>query len=319
MEIRFADPWLLLLLIAVPVLAAFAIRFPRRGGVLSFGTTAVAPVARRTWRMRLELMLPVLRLAAVVALIVAVARPQRGEAVTRAELEGIDIALAYDVSSSMTQPFGRSGSRRDAAQEVITRFVMERSGDRVGLIVFQGSTIELSPLTTDYHAVTEALADAPRLRLPDGTAIGGAIAGSLQVLNESESASRIVILLTDGENNAATIEPLAAARLAQELGIRVYTIGVVSPGLTNQSQSTLNVNETALKEIANITGGTYNRAEDPDALAEIYDNIDALETSKFEGSALTRYSDVAPFVLAAAAVVLALEVLLRATWLRRVA
>jgi Ca-activated chloride channel family protein len=319
MDIRFADPWILLLLIALPALALFAFRYRRSGGLLPFGTVAPAPAGRRTWRMRLEPMLTLLRIAAVAALIAAVARPQRGEAITRAELEGIDIALAYDVSSSMTQPFGAGVSRRDAAEDVLTRFILERDGDRVGLIVFQGSTIVLSPLTTDYHAVTEALADAPRLRLPDGTTIGGAIAGSLSVLRDSDSASRVVILLTDGDNNSDGIEPLAAARLAQELGIRVYTIGVVSPSLTNQSQSTLNVDETALKEIANVTGGTYNRAEDPGALAEIYENIDALEKSRFEGAALTRYVDVAPYLLAAAAAVLAIEVILRVTWFRRVA
>jgi Ca-activated chloride channel family protein len=209
-------------------------------------------------------------------------------------------------------------SRLEAAEEVLTRFVDNRDSDRVGLVAFRGNSITLSPLTTDYNALSQAIEDAGRLRLADGTAIGPAIGASLNVLQESGTPSRIVILLTDGQDNAEALEPLAAARIAQELGIRVYTIGVVSPGLTSQSQSSLNVDETALKEIANVSGGTYNRAEDPDALADIYDEIERLETSQFEGSVLTRYIDIAPYVLAAAAIALALEVVGRATVFRRV-
>lgn len=318
MDVRFADPWILLLLLAVPASAAFALRV-RSTDSLAVGSIAHAGASPRTWRLRLEPALVVLRLAAVTVLIVSLARPQRGEAVTRAELEGIDIILAYDISSSMSQVLAQGVSRLDAAEEVLTRFVAQRDGDRVGLVVFKASTLTLSPLTTDYNAVAESVKDAPRLRLADGTAIGSAITSSLNALLSSQGQSRIIILLTDGTNNSNAIKPLAAAKLAQELGVRVYTVGVVSPGLETRSQSTLNVDETALKEIANLTGGTYNRAEDPDALQDIYDSIDRLEKSRFEGAAVKRYKDIASYALVGAAAVLALEVCLRATLFRRAA
>jgi Ca-activated chloride channel family protein len=319
MDVRFADPWILLLLLALPALAMFALLSRRGARVIPLGTVASTPMAPRTWRMRTEPLLTLARLAAIALLIVGLARPQRGEAITRAELEGIDIVLAYDVSSSMTAPFGGTVSRLEAAESVLKRFVSRREGDRVGLVAFKGNSVTLSPLTTDYNALAQAVEDAGRLRLADGTAIGPAIGASLNVLQGSDAPSRIVIILTDGTNNAEGLTPLGAARIAQELGIRVYTIGVVSPGLTDQSQSTLNVDETALKEIANITGGAHYRAEDPDALGNIYDTIEKLEKTEFEGSALTRYVDVAPWVLAAAAIALAVEVILRATAFRRAA
>jgi Ca-activated chloride channel family protein len=318
MDVRFADPWILLLLLAVPALALFVLRFRVDGRSIAVGTVSPARLARRTWRVRLEPALAWLRLVAVALLIVALARPQRGEAVAESEGEGIDIVLAFDISSSMTNPFARGQTRLEAAESVLRQFVEARQNDRVGLVVFRGNSLNLSPLTSDYTAVADAVDYAGGLRLEDGTAIGTAIAESVNLLRQSQSASRIVILLTDGENNSPTIEPLAAARIAERLGIRVYTVGVVSrvPG---RSSSTVNVDEAALREIANVTGATYNRAEDPAALQAIYDEIDRLEKSRFDAVETTRYAEVAPYLLAAAGLALAFEVLLRATAFRRAA
>jgi Ca-activated chloride channel family protein len=316
MDIRFDDPWILLLLLALPALALVAFRFRGERSAFALGTLAPTAKSRRTWRMRLQPLLPLLRLAAVALLIIGLARPQRGEAVTGAGGEGIDIVLAYDASSSMTQPFARGESRLEAAERVLKRFVEGRENDRVGLVVFRGNSLTLSPLTTDYAAVSDAVSLAPTLRLDDGTAIGVAMGESINLLRTSQSASRIVILLTDGENNSPSIEPLAAARIAESLGIRIYTIGVVSRG-ANRSQSSLNVDEAALREIASITGAGYNRAEDPGALQDIYDNIDALEKSRFEGEDLTRYAEIASPFLALAAILLAVELALRCTAFRR--
>lgn len=318
MDLRFDDPWILLLLLALPALALVAFRFRGERPAIAVGRLAPAARSRRTWRMRAQPLLPFLRLAAVALLIVALARPQRGEAVAGTGAEGIDIVLAYDASSSMTQPFARGQSRLEAAENVLKRFVEGRENDRVGLVIFRGNALTLSPLTNDYAAVSEAVSVAPTLRLDDGTAIGVAMAESVNLLRTSESASRIVILLTDGENNSPAIEPLAAARIAETLGIRIYTIGVVSGG-ANRSQSSLNVDEAALREIANITGANYNRAEDPGALQDIYTNIDELEKSRFEGEDLTRYAEVASPLLALAAILLASELALRFTIFRRAA
>lgn len=319
-EIRFADAWLLWLLLLLPVLGLlWWWRRPEPGAAI--GTAASVAGLRPTWRTRLEPWLPVLRLAAVALAIVAIARPQRADVATAAEREGIDIVLAYDVSSSMSQPFARQGerveSRLDAAERVLTEFVESRQNDRVGLVAFRAVGITMSPLTTEYDALAESVATASGLRLADGTAIGIAIAQSANVLRDSDATSRIVILMTDGENNVDEIEPLAAARLAESLGVRVYTIGVVSP--EPGRRSTINVDEASLREIAEVTGGSYSRAENPEALAEIYATIDRLERSRFVGEEIVRLDDIAHWVLAAAIVVLAVEFAARYGILRRAA
>ncbi|MEX0750940.1 MAG: VWA domain-containing protein [Dehalococcoidia bacterium] len=314
-DLRFAAPWALWLLAVIPPIAWLA--FPRRGsGSVRMGSLASAAGLPRTWRVRLEPGLILLRIAAIALLVVAVARPQQGEAASEAQGEGIDIVLAFDVSASMTQPFGQGRTRLDAAKDVLSRFIGGRTNDRVALVAFQGSTITLSPLTDDYAAVDESVQGADQVRLADGTAIGTAIGESVNVLRGSSAVSRIVILMTDGESNAGEIAPLAAARIAERLGARVYTIGVVSR-IGMSQQSSLNVDERSLQEIADVTGATYNRAEDPAALAQIYQRIDELEKSRFEAQAFTRYDDIAPYFLAAAGALFALEFVLRCTAFRR--
>jgi|CXWL01.1.fsa_nt_gi Ca-activated chloride channel family protein len=319
MDLRFADPYILLLLItALPALALFMLFARTDRAAIQVGAVALTANLQppTSWRARADPWLPAVRILAVALLIIALARPQRGEAVTGSGGEGIDIVLAYDISASMTEIFTGRTSRLDAAETVLKRFVQGRGGDRVGLVVFRGNALALSPLTTDYAALTDAIELAPTLRLDDGTAIGTAMGESLNIIRSSESTTRIVILLTDGKNNGGTIEPLAAARIAEQLGIRVYTIGVVSAGLGG-STSTINVDEAALREIANVTGGAYNRAQDPAALQQVYDDIDRLEESRFQAVDITRYNELAPLLLAAAALTLALELLLRHTFLRR--
>jgi Ca-activated chloride channel family protein len=316
---RFETPWALALLALVPLLIAAAWPF-RRGstGSVPMGRLGAASAAGPTWRVRLEPALLLLRLIAVAALVFALARPQRGEASTELEGEGIDIVLAYDVSSSMTQPFGGQRTRLQAAEQVLTDFIGARENDRVGLVAFQGSSITLSPLTTDYDAVAALAREAGSLQLSDGTAIGTALGASVNVLRDSTAATRIVILLTDGENNEGELQPLAAARIAERLGVRVYTIGILATGLqTNQSR--LNVDEESLRRMAEVTGGTYGSARDQEALGASYEAIEELEKTRVAGREFTRYDEWAPYLLAAAAAALALEVTLRATLFRRVA
>ena len=315
---RFDAPWALVLLAGLPLLALLL--WPRRGGGRSFsvGSLAAAAGARRTWRVRLEPALAVLRLIGVAALIIAIARPQRGEASTELAGEGIDIVLAYDVSSSMTQPFAGRQTRLEAAEQVLTDFIRKRTTDRVGLVAFQGSSITLSPLTIDYAALAETAREAGLLQLEDGTAIGTALGASVNVLRGSSAASRIVILLTDGENNAGEVEPLAAARIAERLGVRVYTVGILATGFQS-IRSNRTVDEASLKSIAEVTGATYSSAESPEGLAEVYRTIDELETTQIEGRVFTRYGEWAPWLLAAAAAAFALEIALRSTVLRRAA
>ena len=316
-RLRFESPWALVLLFAVVALAISMYRArAQRGSAMPFASIAAAVGSRRTWRVRVEPFLPGLRLLAIAMLVVALARPQRGETAATADGEGIDIVLALDTSSSMSQPFARNRTRLQAAEDVLSRFIDGRTHDRVGVVVFRGSTLTLSPLTTDYAALQAGVANAGSFRLEDGTAIGVALGQSVNLLRGSNAASRIAILLTDGENNAHEIEPLTAARIAERLGVRVYTVGVVSPGDT-PARSSLAVDEASLREIARVTGGTYSRAENPQALTDIYAKIDSLERSRFEDSAVTRYDDIAPYVLAAAVALLLLELTLRYSVLRR--
>ena len=312
---RFDAPYALLLLLLVPALALYLRAARATAPVTRVGSIDGAAGARRTWRVRLQPLLPAMRLGAAALLVIAIARPQRGEATAQTQGNGIDIVLAFDISTSMTLPFSRSATRLDAAKDVLTRFVGGRTNDRVGLVVFQGTSLTFSPPTTDYAAIAQDVRDVDRVHLGDGTAIGVAIGESVDLLRDSPAASRVVILLTDGENNSLQIEPLAAARLAEALGVRVYTVGVVSRGAN--PQDVINVDEESLRAISSVTGGTYNRAEDPAALEQIYENIDALEKSRFEDRRVTHFDDVAPYVLAAAAALLAIEMLLRYVPLRR--
>lgn len=282
------------------------------------GTLAPARGVPRTWRVRAQPLLAALRLGGVALLIVAIARPQAGEAASQTKRDGIDIVLAFDISSSMSQPYARGATRIDAAKEVLSSFVASRENDRVGLVVFQGASLTMSPLTIDYSALRQEVKDANSVRLKDGTAIGVAIGQSVNLLRNSKATSRIVILLTDGENNEHTIEPLAAARIAERLGIRVYPVGVVSPPAPGRPGN-MEVDEKAMQEIADVTGGTYNRAENPEALAETYRRIDDLEKSRVEGTVVRRFDDIAPYFLAAAAAAFALELALRHSLLRRAA
>ncbi len=317
-NLRFASPWVLMLLLLVPA-ALLYLRGRRDEPAVAVGATGVMPKPRRTWRLQLEPFLPGLRLLAAALLVIALARPQRGESATEASGNGIDIALAFDASSSMTLPFSRNATRLSAAKDVVSRFVTSRSDDRVGLVVFQGTSITLSPLTSDYEAIKSDVQNVDRIQLTPGTAIGLAIGQSVNLLRSSTAASRVVILLTDGENNVYQIEPLAAARLAEKLGVRVYTIGVVTPTGVIPGVQRGQVDEEALRQIAEVTGGTYNRAEDPAALQQVYERIDQLEKSRLAGREFTRFDDIAPYFLAAAAAALALEMLLRLSAFRRVA
>lgn len=314
--LRFATPWALALLLLLLPLGYVLLRRSTKAAI-AVGTLADAAPARRTWRVRFEPALPAARLLAVALLVVAIARPQRGVAAGSSSGQGIDVVLAFDVSASMTLPYSRNQTRLDAAKQVLSNFVETRRDDRVGLVVFQASSLTLSPLTSDYEAVAQDVRNADRVRLADGTAIGLAIAESVDLLRGSSAASRIVILLTDGENNVRQIEPLAAARIAETLGVRVYTVGVGGGRGLGAQQFT--VDEQAMREIARVTGGTYNRAEDPAALQRTYDEIGQLEKSRLPGDRFTRFDEWAPYVLAAAAALLALELVLRHSLFRRLA
>ncbi len=316
--IHFADPIVLALLAVVPALAALGVARERRaGGALLFSSLSLFPGSRRAWRTRLRPLLLGLRVAALVLLVAALARPQ---AVKAAEIstEGIDIAITIDVSGSMsTVDFGGI-SRISGVKHVVHDFVGGLTSDRVGVVIFGTEALVLSPLSFD-HAAVQRLSDPLEAdgRLVGGsTAIGTGLATALNVLRESTARSKVVILLTDGENNSGQITPIDATRAAKVLGIRVYTIGAV-PAAQRQRGS-IDVDEALMREMAETTGGRYFSASDETALRQIYNDIASLERTRLGvRTEYASYEDVMlPFLLAGTVLVV-LEVLLGLTLLRR--
>lgn len=316
---RFAAP---LLLVLLPLLAAaFGWRqrrrpLPPRLAVADLATLAAARGERTGWRVRLRWLPAALRACAIALLVIAIARPQRGLAITFVPEEGIDIVLALDISGSMeqftTMPNGRPGpSRLEAARAVIHDFVRSLEGDRVGLVIFKSRSLVMSPLTVDRVAMQRTVSTLQTGVLPDGTAIGLGLAEALNLLRGSDARSRIVVLLTDGENNAGEINPLQAAQLAKTLGVRVYTIGFIG------GRGAGDVDEAMLRRVASETGGTYSNASTQAELARAYEEIGALERSRVGERRFTRFREFAPWLAGAALALLIAEAALRASALRR--
>ena len=310
---RFADPILLALIAVIPLLVLVKLRFRRAPAVASFSNLALFAGYHTTWRIRYRWLPSAVRALALIMVVVALARPQTGQAESELPGQGIDIALVVDTSSSMSAGYLGDDTRMVVAKRVLQEFVKGRESDQIGLVIFRERSLVLSPLTLDYQALDSLLGGVDDLNLPDGTAIGIGLADGVELLRESKARSRVAVLLTDGENNAGTVEPLVAARIAETLGIRVYTIGAV----TRTSGNGANVDESALREMAELTGGRYFPAESEDALATIYASIDELEKSRVGRPQFGAYNELAWYFLAAALIFLLLEVLLRATVWRR--
>lgn len=323
------DPWLLLLLALVPLLMRVrrrqlppALRYP----VLE-ALRAVGPGRRVRWRW----ILPALRVTGLVLLVVALARPQLGKAATQIYTEGIDIMLAVDISGSMLaedfQVDGQRGSRLDAVKSVVRKFLEHRPGDRVGLVLFAARPYTQSPLTLDHGFLMQNLDRAHVGLIEDGTAVGSGLATAVRRLEASDTKSKIVILLTDGQNNAGKIPPMTAAETAKTLGYRVYTIGAGTRGSAPFPQvdafgrrvyvsMPVDIDEDTLRHVADVTGGKYFRATDTPSLEQIYDEINQLERSPQEGLQYLEYYELYVWLALPALLLLATEAILAQTWLR---
>lgn len=307
----FNDPNLLFLLLAIPGLLLLRWRTGEASTAGRFSSLGLLAGFRPTWRIRYRWVPTFIRAGALALLVFALARPQVGQAETVLPGQGIDIALVLDISSSMSSAALGDDSRQEVARRVLTDFVDGREEDRIGLVVFREESLVLSPMTLDYNALTQLLEQAPRVGLRDGTAIGMGLASAVDLLRDSRARSRVAILLTDGENTTGTVEPLTAARIAETLGIRVYTIGVIAPG--SRSGGNLNVNEEALRRMADVTGGRYFPAESEQALEAIYASIDQLEKSRIGRPQFGAYNELAVYFIIGAMALLALELGLRGT------
>ncbi len=313
---HFADPWLLLLaLLAVPLAV---VRWRRTPPSVAVPFALGLDAAPTSWRVRARRVLPVLRILAILLLVAGLARPRLGEAEALVPAEGIDIALSIDVSSSMAASyFGVDETRLTSVKEVIRDFVAGRDNDRIGLVIFQREALPLAPLTLDHEALDSIIADLSSDTLPvDGTGIGVGIASALSMLEDSNAASRIVILLTDGRHNADSISPSEAAEIAAALRIRVYTIGVVDEN-GNRPDPFAGLDADLLSRISEHTGARYFEAASAEDLAQVYDEIASLETSRVGGEAFARHSELGLWLVAAGAAILLGELALGRTWLRR--
>ena len=327
----FAHPWVLFLLLVIPLLAWLKGKFGGTAGVTFSNTSMLAKIGNRR-RSRAGAFLAALTYLALALFIVALARPQFGRVTTRVQATGVDIMLVLDVSRSMLAEDFTIGNRRanriDAVKLVTEQFIRERPNDRIGLVAFAGRPYLVSPLTLDHDWLIRNL---ERLRIglvEDGTAIGSAIASAANRLKDKEAKTKLIVLLTDGDNNAGKVQPLTAAEAAKALGIRIYTIGAGTEGeapfpLTNQFGRTVYRNvlvkfdEKTLLEIATMTSGQYFRATDTNSLRTIFGEIDKLEKSKVEVEKTAQYRDLFMWFLIPGLACLALEILLSQTVWRR--
>ena len=325
-NIEFANPKLLWLLLLVPLsIIWYILRHKKQEAAVNFSDLKGMVKLPKTWKAYLRHLLFALKMAALALLIVALARPQSPSTNSTSNIEGIDIVMAMDVSGSMLAR-DLKPDRLTAAKNVASDFVKGRPGDRMGLVIFSGETFTQVPLTTDHGVMLNMLAEMKNGLIEDGTAIGDGLATAISRLKDSEAISKVVILLTDGMNNAGSVDPYTAAEIAKLYGIRVYTIGVGTYGTapypvqtmfgTQMQQIKVEIDEKLLTTIANSTGGKYFRANNNQKLDEIYQEIDKLERSKIEVTEFRRLHEEFYPLVAWAIALLLLEFLLRKTIFR---
>ena len=325
-NIVFENGWFLWFLLIIPLLLAYYLyRQGKSHAAIKLSTASFLQGGRKTFRHWLRHVLFAMRLVVIAQVIVVIARPQNVDKWQSSTTEGIDIVLALDVSGSMlARDF--SPDRLEASKNVATEFISGRPYDRIGLTVFSGESFTECPLTTDHAVLINLLREVKSGIIEDGTAIGVGLATAINRIKDSDAISKVIILLTDGVNNRGSIDPVTAAEIAKTFGIRVYTIGVGSMGYADYPVQTpfgiqyqkmqVEIDETLLRKIADLTGGQYFRAVDNTSLEKVYNEIDKLEKSKIETREHSKREEVfMPWALAAA-IILSLELLLRYLFMR---
>lgn len=322
----FARPWLLLLLL----LALAAWWWRRRRGenpaARYSDVTLPAEAVRRRWWVMLP---PALRALALAALVFAAAGPRIGGDTVEVKQEGIAIVITIDISSSMLAEDFSPSNRLEVAKRQAVGFIRGRTADRIGLVAFAGEALTQVPVTLDYPVIEQAVMDLKIGSLEDGTAIGSGLATAVNRLRRAPDKSKVILLLTDGENNKGLIDPRTAAATAAAFGIKVYTIGVgtigeapipTGRGLGGFRYELLpvRIDEPLLQEIAQKTGGRYFRAKDSEALSRIFRQIDALEKTPIQVTRYTRYDETTRPLILLGLGALALELLIATTLVVRV-
>lgn len=328
MNITFANPEFFFLLLIIPLMIAWYWKMHKKQYVdLRFSTIETFQSMQGNWRQKLRHLLFVLRVLTIVFIIFVLARPQSTSSGENVSTEGIDIILATDISGSMLAEDFRP-NRIEAAKKVAMDFIDGRPNDRIGLVIFSGESFTQCPLTLDHAVVKNLLTEVKSGMIEDGTAIGMGLATAVSRLKESKAKSKVIILLTDGINNRGFIDPLTAAGIAEEYGIRVYTIGVGTIGMAPYPVQTpfgvqyqnvpVEIDEQLLQNIATQTGGKYFRATDNRKLKEIYNEIDRLEKTKIEVTQFRRRSEKFYAAAGIGAILLLLEILLGNTLFKKI-
>ncbi len=325
--VTFAYPWILYSLLILPLMLVWYWFLGRKKEPsINYSSLKIFKSVPPNWREKLKHLPFILRCVAIGLLIIALARPQSFSSGENIYTEGIDIAMVLDISGSMLAEDFRP-NRLDAAKNVIDEFIQGRSTDRIGLVIFSREAFTQCPLTIDYSVLRNLLRDIKSGMIEDGTAIGNAIANGVNRLKDSEAKSRVIILLTDGVNNAGEVNPVSAAQIAKTFGIRMYTIGVGTRGEAPYPVQTpfglkyqmvpVEIDEAVLNEIASITNGKYFRATNNKTLSQIYSEIDKMEKTRVEVTSYRNAKELFYSWLLGGIAILFFEIGLSRTWLRR--
>lgn len=324
---HFASPWWLIALMIIPAMIWYQYFSGRvKPTVITISDLGGLP-KRKSWKERVYPYLPALYIAATTLIILALARPQLSLTEEKVKAEGIDIMMVMDLSSSMlSKDF--DPDRLEVSKAVAKEFVSKRVHDRIGLVVFSGEAFTQCPLTTDHNILNDFLSGLEVGLLTDGTAIGMGLATAVNRLKDSDAKSKIIILLTDGVNNAGYIQPTTAAEIAREYGVKVYTIAVgtmghamspVNRGFNGEylfAMAKVEIDTELLENIANMTSAKYFRAIDRQSLENIYTEIDRLEKTEIEVNIFKRYKDQFRYFLVPGFILLLLGFILQNTIFR---
>ncbi len=319
--------YLFLLLLLIPYLVWYILKRRKNEASIQFSDTSVYAHTPKSYKNYLLHVPFILRMIALVLLIIVLARPQTTNSWQNSEVEGIDIMLAIDVSTSMLAE-DLKPNRLEAAKEVAAEFINGRPNDNIGITLFAGESFTQCPLTVDHAVLLNLIKDAKCGLIEDGTAVGMGIANAVTRLKDSKAKSKVIILLTDGTNNRGDISPLTAAEIAKEFGIRVYTIGVgtngTAPypypvgGTVQYVNVPVEIDEKTLTQIAGTTEGNYFRATSNTKLKEVYEEIDKLEKTKLHVKEFSKRQEEYRYFALAAFICVLLEVLLRNSVLKKI-
>ena len=324
----FADSgYLLLLLLLIPLIVGYVLSKKKSDASLQVSDTSVYAHAPKSYKNYLIHLPFILRMLALALVIMVLARPQTTNSWQNSEVEGIDIMLAIDVSTSMLAE-DLKPNRLEAAKQVAAEFINGRPNDNIGITLFAGESFTQCPLTVDHTVLLNLIKDVQCGLIEDGTAVGMGVANAVSRLKDSKAKSKVVIALTDGTNNRGDISPLTAAEIAKSFGIRVYTIGVGTNGMAPYPYQVagtvqyvnlpVEIDEKTLSEIASITQGNYFRATSNSKLEEVYQEIDKLEKTKLNVRQFSKRDERYEWFALAALLCVLLEVLLRNTILKKI-